>query len=343
MLMDSVAVIRLPEEWDSHAVSWSSFVVNVMQSLKGFTRTILKLSKSSPLVVVLELLLLYFLSPTIRFPALFWTKTIGKVYIALGSIAYAVKNEDFLWKTLNYFIQFAREQVGRDHGKNSQNWGVWSVFLRPNVIQCIFLGLLFIYAAGQHNMDEYFFQNVGFGNKRVESNGALHLAPVNSGFVARIDSCYDGDTCYLRDLSFDGVRLPPLFKSMKIRLRGIDAPERSRAQCSLERCLADLARDHLEEILQAGNGEYVSLKDCKHDKYGGRMLCSVAGSRGDASSQMIDSGFAIPYHGRTKTSPWCQKNFLRKSNITKDLALYCEGAAINALTPSISRSSIQNI
>jgi endonuclease YncB( thermonuclease family) len=127
-------------------------------------------------------------------------------------------------------------------------------------------------------------------------------------FTTVIPSCYDGDTCYTTDLSFNGQPLPDMFASMKIRLNGIDAPELSRANCELERCLARHAKHEIERIVESGGGNVLALQQCKPDKYGGRMVCDILTRKGKVASElMLEKGLAVRYSGlKKKEFSWCQ-------------------------------------
>lgn len=148
----------------------------------------------------------------------------------------------------------------------------------------------------------------------------------NSGFTAIISECYDGDTCYAQDLQWDGALLPPLFRSPKIRLMGIDAPEWRTAKCPLEKCLAESARDFLEDLLGIDVStvqhrryeddkklpqERRTLRSCKNDKYGDRIVCDITcflnGKASSAARAMLGSGLAVPYNGKRKQADWCNE------------------------------------
>lgn len=127
-------------------------------------------------------------------------------------------------------------------------------------------------------------------------------------FTTVIPSCYDGDTCYTTNLSFNGQPLPDMFASMKIRLNGIDAPELSRANCELERCLARQAKHEIERIVESGGGHVLALQQCKPDKYGGRMVCDILTRKGKVASElMLERGLAVSYGGKKKEFSWCQQ------------------------------------
>lgn len=131
--------------------------------------------------------------------------------------------------------------------------------------------------------------------------------PSGREFTAVIPACYDGDTCYTSNLSFNGQPLPDIFSSMKIRLLGIDTPELSRARCELERCLARRAKHEMERIVESGKGYVMNLQKCKPDKYGGRMVCDILTRKGEvASDLMLEAGLAVAYEGKRKDFSWCQ-------------------------------------
>jgi micrococcal nuclease len=130
--------------------------------------------------------------------------------------------------------------------------------------------------------------------------------PKHTGLWAKIPSCYDGDTCHSQGLRYGNQLLPDLFSTLNIRILGIDSPELRTAECELEYCLAVQAKLELERILGAGDDKLVSLVNCRHDKYGGRITCDIlAGDGRSAASAMLETGLAVPYHGKRKTHSWC--------------------------------------
>jgi endonuclease YncB( thermonuclease family) len=106
----------------------------------------------------------------------------------------------------------------------------------------------------------------------------------------------DGDTFLAR------VRIwPDLDVTTKVRLRGVDAPERH-ARCPREQALAEAARDRLAAILAEGE---VGVGRVGRDKYGGRVLASASTpSTADVSAALIAAGVARPYTGGRR-APWC--------------------------------------
>ena len=161
------------------------------------------------------------------------------------------------------------------------------------------------------------------------------LIPSGHGFTAVIPSCYDGDTCYTSQLSFNGHPLPDMFSSMKIRLLGIDTPELSRARCELERCLARRAKHEIERIVESGKGYVLNLQKCKPDKYGGRMVCDILSRKGEVASElMLKTGLAVAYEGKKKDFSWCQHRKSPKElkkNIDQCLSEICPWHTIGSV------------
>ena len=151
--------------------------------------------------------------------------------------------------------------------------------------------------------------------------------PSGREFTAFIPACYDGDTCYTSNLSFNGQPLPDIFSSMKIKLLGIDTPELSRARCELERCLARRAKHEMERIVESGKGYVLNLQKCKPDKYGGRMVCDILTRKGEVASKlMLETGLAVAYEGKKKDFSWCQHRKSPKElkkNIDRRLSDIC--------------------
>lgn len=87
----------------------------------------------------------------------------------------------------------------------------------------------------------------------------------------------------------------------RVRLRGIDAPERQ-ARCAAEAERGEAARRHL--VALAGEGQ-AFLADLGRDKYGGRVLGRLVGPDGrDIGGRMLADGHARTYDGRRRQG-WC--------------------------------------
>jgi len=99
-------------------------------------------------------------------------------------------------------------------------------------------------------------------------------------YDAVITRVVDGDTVDATvDLGFK------IFRKIRIRLAGIDAPEGKRTP----------AAEHLRFVATACKGICV-VRTQKPDKYG-RCLATVEVNGIDMSKRLIARGMAVPYHG----------------------------------------------
>src|SRR4051794_12055755 len=108
----------------------------------------------------------------------------------------------------------------------------------------------------------------------------------------------DGDTFEAR------VHLSPgLDLTTRVRLRGIDAPER-KAACAQESRMAEAASNALRDLLAQGD---VAIYNIGPDKYYGRVVAEVTTKRVDnVSTALIAAGHARSYNGGRR-SGWCAK------------------------------------
>jgi len=106
----------------------------------------------------------------------------------------------------------------------------------------------------------------------------------------------DGDTFEAR------VHLAPdLNLTTRVRLRGIDAPER-KASCPQELQMAEAATGALRALLGEGD---VTIFNIGPDKYSGRVVAEVATRRtGNVSTAMLAAGHARRYGGGHRNG-WC--------------------------------------
>lgn len=112
---------------------------------------------------------------------------------------------------------------------------------------------------------------------------------------------YDGDTFYS-----EIKRLPAPLNKVKIRLAGIDTPEKSwRADCEYEKELAIEAYNMVKELV--GDHKMVEVRNYKWGKYGGRIVGRVYVDGVDIAQKLIDADLAYEYDGGTKKS-WCNKS-----------------------------------
>jgi endonuclease YncB( thermonuclease family) len=111
-------------------------------------------------------------------------------------------------------------------------------------------------------------------------------------------STYDGDTFKVK---LDD-KLPAIFKTMSVRVRGINAPEiTSKEPC--EKAIAIAAKKVLETTLS--NAKCINLLDVKPDKYF-RLLATVQADGVDVRYLMISKHMAVKYDGGKRTSSTCK-------------------------------------
>lgn len=128
----------------------------------------------------------------------------------------------------------------------------------------------------------------------------LPVAPT----MHRVDvvSVYDGDTF--------SIYVPGMWaelQPLKVRVRGIDTPERgSKAKCNSERERAEAARRFTVDQLKRTNN-VVYIANPSWDKYGGRMDADVfVGQSNESLTELlIRYGYGRPYHGEARIKSWC--------------------------------------
>lgn len=115
----------------------------------------------------------------------------------------------------------------------------------------------------------------------------------------KITRVVDGDT-----VEFDASFLPPeLGKTLKIRVLGVDTPEKApRAKCEKEAQKGQAATDFTKKAISNAKKVQVELKEW--DKFGGRVLGDVIIDGQKLSALLIQNNLARPYHGEAKQS-WC--------------------------------------
>ncbi len=112
----------------------------------------------------------------------------------------------------------------------------------------------------------------------------LSLAAFADSLTGKVVKITDGDTLYVLDANY---------KDHKIRLAGIDAPERRQAY-------GLASRKHLASIVA---GKQVTVEYQKRDRYG-RILGKVWVNGVDACLEQVKAGFAWHYQEvSTRTKP----------------------------------------
>ena len=124
-------------------------------------------------------------------------------------------------------------------------------------------------------------------------------------------SASDGSlpTSYVRTLDGDTVEvdieiIPAPFNKIKIRIFGVDTPEKGwRGQCEKEKLAGKKATEFTTKLMESStNKEFVFMK---WDKFGGRILGDVITDKGSLRELLIKNGHARPYFGDKKKS-WCE-------------------------------------
>lgn len=114
----------------------------------------------------------------------------------------------------------------------------------------------------------------------------------------QITGVYDSDTLYAYVPC-----LPAVLRKVKIRVVGVDTPEKPpRAKCEYEADLAARATA-LTEALVMRSGK-VELEFQSWDKFGGRVDARVLVNGRDLADALIRAGLGRPYDGGQR-QPWC--------------------------------------
>jgi micrococcal nuclease len=110
----------------------------------------------------------------------------------------------------------------------------------------------------------------------------------------------DGDT-----VEFEASFLPdPLPKRLKLRIVGIDTPEKGhRAQCPKEAKMGEEATALAKKLVLNATKKDVILKEW--DKFGGRVLGDLVLDGKSIGDSLIAAGLAREYFGDKKKS-WCE-------------------------------------
>lgn len=141
--------------------------------------------------------------------------------------------------------------------------------------------------------------------------GFICMFCIACGVSARVQNTWiEGpvDAQVLRVLDGDTVEVlafpwPQQSITVKVRLRGIDAPE-IHSRCRDEKARGFAARLKLSEMLDQQPD--IRLVNISGGKYFGRILADLKLQDGqDASSIMLQAGLVRPYHGGTRKKAAC--------------------------------------
>jgi len=110
----------------------------------------------------------------------------------------------------------------------------------------------------------------------------------------------DGDTVAV-DASAD---LPPELADLRVRLRGVDTPEKGgRAKCDRERDAGQAATAFTERAV--AEAAVVVVRDPEWGKWGGRVVADLVLDGRSLSSSLIETGYGRAYDGGRRGS-WCR-------------------------------------
>ena len=124
----------------------------------------------------------------------------------------------------------------------------------------------------------------------------LAAAELPGPVEARVVRVVDGDT-----FEADALVWPGHMVRVKVRIRGIDAPE-LRARCASEKQAALAAQETLTGLLL---GEGIQVRNVGADKYFGRVVADVeTGDGSDVATRLLAMNVARPYDGG-KRVPSC--------------------------------------
>ena len=131
-----------------------------------------------------------------------------------------------------------------------------------------------------------------FGAAIFEANAQTYMLLPIVGIV-------DGDT-----ITTDIGRLPIPLNRVKIRIKGMDTPEKNHlAKCPEEKELGLKAKAFLEEM--AKGHTRMKVENYEWDKWGGRIAADVKIGGKSVKDALLEAGLAKPYDGGTKPN-WCE-------------------------------------
>lgn len=146
--------------------------------------------------------------------------------------------------------------------------------------------------------------------------GAIALTAVPDAAPARgreytwpVTRVIDGDT-----VEVEVPGLPPELTHIRVRLRGVDTPEKNwRAQCPSEREAGRAATAFT--VRQIGKARRIVVRDPKWGTYGGRVIADLVLDGRSLSDALIEVGHGVRDHGaqtkeerqEKKWKRWCSE------------------------------------
>ncbi len=124
--------------------------------------------------------------------------------------------------------------------------------------------------------------------------------PLRGPVSADVLEVIDGDTIAVRAHIWPGH-----FVETRVRLAGVDTPERRGPDCEAEREMADVAHTFTASWLDTASGDdaRIYLHDVETGSFAGRVIAHIV--RGDGenlSDALLEAGLATAYGA---ASPWC--------------------------------------
>jgi endonuclease YncB( thermonuclease family) len=116
---------------------------------------------------------------------------------------------------------------------------------------------------------------------------------------AEIVSVIDGDTVAVRARIWPGQ-----FVETRVRVAGIDTPEKRGPDCEAERTLAEEATRFTQSWLQDDGSEpRFFLHEVETGSFAGRVIADIARRDGSRLSEaLLEAGLAVAYG---EAAPWC--------------------------------------
>ena len=131
---------------------------------------------------------------------------------------------------------------------------------------------------------------------------ALAAAPAHAADYAwPVTRVVDGDTVAV-DASAD---MPPELAAIKVRLRGVDTPEKGRrAKCDSERRAGKAATAFTKAAV--GQARTVAVRNPAWGKWGGRVIADLILDDRSLATALITAGHGRVYGGGRRGS-WCRR------------------------------------
>ncbi len=119
--------------------------------------------------------------------------------------------------------------------------------------------------------------------------------PLPGPIPAELVSVIDGDTVAVRARIWPGQ-----FVETRVRLAGVDTPERRGAGCAAERALADTATRFTQEWLAEAS---IALHGVETGSFAGRVIAHIQRTDGESlGAALTQAGLAVAYGA---PAPWC--------------------------------------